>query len=94
MARRLSRAGDGRASSGPKDSLGVLLDNQTLVAECRMTLRAHPQNSNSIFLRGAVSPAWATNAKIDRRGYELSKSPRVLKYPPATRTWDVASSQE
>ena len=94
MARRLSRAGDGRASGGPKDSLGAPLDHQTLVAECRMTLRAHPQHSHSIFLRVAVSPAWAPSANTDQREYELSKSPRALKYPPATLTWDVASSQE
>ena len=94
MARRLSQASDGRSSGGPKDSLGALLDNQIPDAACRVTPRVRPQNSHSIFLRGAVSPAWAPNAKIDRRGYELSKSPRALKYPPATRTWDVASSQE
>ena len=93
MARRLSQAGDGRSSGGPKDSLGAPLDNQTLVAEYRMTLRAHPQNSHSIFLRGAVSPAWAHNAKIDRRGYELSMNPEALKYPPAIQSWDGASFQ-
>ena len=93
MARRLSRADDGRASGGPKGSLGDPLDNQTLVAECRMTLRAHPQNSHSIFLRVAISPVWAPNSKIDRRGYGLSMNPEALKYPPAIQSWDGASFQ-
>ena len=94
MARRLSRTGDGRANGDPKDSLGVLLNNQIQVAVCPVTPRVRLQNSHSIFLRVAVSPAWAPNAKIDRRGYELSTNPVALKYPPAIQSWDGASFPE
>ena len=93
MARKLSRPAYGRANGDPKDSLGVLLNNQIQVAVCPVTPRVRLENSHSIFLRVAVSPVWAPNSKIDRRGYGLSMNPEALKYPPAIQSWDVASSQ-
>ena len=54
MARKLSRTGYGRANGDPKDSLGVLLNNQIQVAVCPVTPRVRLQNSHSIFFRVAV----------------------------------------
>ena len=94
MAQRLLPAGDGKTSDDPKDSLDLSLDNQIRVFECLVTLRAHPQNRDSICPRVAGLPEQESNAKIDRLEYELSMNPRVWKYPPAIQTSGDALFQE